>query len=179
MWYKHSFGFYELFWLSEKWIALSQVIRGKGNQIWIKEHEVCVQDLQSNLLYLQIFNFQVNPGISRVGINAVTYRMDIKWSWNVPLTIWFDSGSSGNLKIIPILAELMIALTSLFHANSNKTNNIQSDHQHSVEQKRGNINSGSYHYSEKGCGIVSHASGNYYPLFLSFWSMRLTSNALI
>ncbi len=24
----------------------------------------------------------------------------------------------------------MIALTSLFHANSNKTNNIQSDHQH-------------------------------------------------
>ncbi len=30
MWYKHSFGFYELFWLSKKWIALSQVIRGKG-----------------------------------------------------------------------------------------------------------------------------------------------------
>ncbi len=50
--------------------------------------------------------------------------------WNVPLTIWFDSGSSSNLKIIPILAGLMIALTSLFHANSNKTNNIQSDHQH-------------------------------------------------
>ncbi len=43
--------------------------------------------------------------------------------------MWFDSGSSGNLKIIPILAGLMVALTSLFHANSNKTNNIQSDHQ--------------------------------------------------
>ncbi len=128
MWY--SFGFYELFWLSEKWIVLSQVIRGKGNQIWIKEHVACVQDLQSNLLYLRIFNFHVNPGVSWVGINAVTYRMDIKRSWNVPLTIWFDSGSSGNLKIIPILAGLMIAHTSLFHANPNKTNNIQSDHQH-------------------------------------------------
>ncbi len=57
------------------------------------------------------------------------YRMDIKQSWNVPLTIWFDSGSSDNLKIIPILAGLMIALTSLFHANSTKTSNIQSDHQ--------------------------------------------------
>ncbi len=56
--------------------------------------------------------------------------MDIKRSWNVPLTIWFDSGSIGNFKIIPILAGLMIACTSLFHANSNKTNNIQSDHQH-------------------------------------------------
>ncbi len=61
------------------------------------------------------------------------YRMDIKRSWNVPLTIGFDSGSSGNLKIIPILAGLMIALTTLFHANSNKTNNIQSDHQHPCE----------------------------------------------
>ncbi len=30
MWYKHSFGFHELFWLSEKWIVLSQVTRGKG-----------------------------------------------------------------------------------------------------------------------------------------------------
>ncbi len=27
MQYKHSFGFYKLIWLSEKWIALSQVIR--------------------------------------------------------------------------------------------------------------------------------------------------------
>ncbi len=130
MQYKHSFRFYELFWLSEKWIALSQVLRGKGNQIWIKEHVVCVQDLQSNLLDLQIFNFHVNPGITWVGIDSVMYREDIKRSWNVPRTIWFDSGSSGNLKIIPILAGLMIALTSLFHANSNKTNNIQSDHQH-------------------------------------------------
>ncbi len=77
---------------------------------------------------LQIFNFHVNPGISCVGIDAVTYRMDMNQSWNVPLIIWFDSGSSGNLKIIPILAGLIIALTSLFHANSNKTNNIQSDH---------------------------------------------------
>ena len=76
--------------------------------------------------------FQHKPGISWVGIDAVTYRMDMKRSWNVPLTIWFDSGSIGNLKIIPILAGLMIALTSLFHANSNKTNNIQSDHQHSL-----------------------------------------------
>ncbi len=58
--------------------------------------------------------------------------MDIKRSWNVPLTIWFDSGSTGNLKIIPILAGLMIALTSLFHVNSNKTNNIQSDNQQGV-----------------------------------------------
>ncbi len=132
MWYKHSFGFYELFWLSKKWIALSQVIRGKGNLIWIKEHVVCVQDFQSNLLYLQIFHFHINPGIPWVGIDAVMYRMDMKRSWDVPLTIWFDSGSSGNLKIIPILAGLMIALTSLFHANSNKTNKIQSDHQQVV-----------------------------------------------
>ncbi len=60
--------------------------------------------------------------------------MDIKQSWNIPLTIWFDFGSRsiGSLKIIPIVAGLMIALTSLFHANSNKTNNIQSDHQHFV-----------------------------------------------
>ncbi len=58
--------------------------------------------------------------------------MDIKRSWKVPLTIWFDPGSSGNLKIIPILAGLMIALTSLFHANSNKTNNIQRHHQQYV-----------------------------------------------
>ncbi len=130
MWYKHSFGFYELFWLSVKWIALSQVIRGKGNQFWIKEQVVCVPDVQSNLLDLQIFDFYVNSGISWVGIDAMTHRMDIEWSWNVPWTIWFDSGSSGNLKIIPILAELMIALTSLFHANPNKTNNIQSNHQH-------------------------------------------------
>ncbi len=62
--------------------------------------------------------------------------MDIKRSWNVPLTIWFDSGSSGNLKIIPILAGLMIALTYLFHVNSNKTNNIQSDHQHIRHQTK-------------------------------------------
>ncbi len=130
MWYKHSFGSYELFWLSKKWIALSQVVRGKGNQKEIKEHGVCVQYLQSNLLYLQIFKFHVYPGISLVEIDTVTSRMDIKWSWNVPLTIWCDSGSSGNLKIIPISAGLMIALTSLFQANSNKTNNIQSDHQH-------------------------------------------------
>ncbi len=95
----------------------------------------CVQDLQSNLLDLHIFNFCVNPGISRVGIDAVTYRMDIKRSWNVPLIIWFDSGSSGNLKIISILARLMIALTFLYHANSNKTINIQSDHQYWCWQK--------------------------------------------
>ncbi len=47
-------------------------------------------------------------------------------------TICFDTGSIDNFKIIPILAGLMIALTSLFHANSNITNNIQSDHQHSL-----------------------------------------------
>ncbi len=47
-------------------------------------------------------------------------RIDIEHSWNVSLTIWFDSGSIGNLKIIPILAGLMIAHTSLFHANSRK-----------------------------------------------------------
>ncbi len=47
-------------------------------------------------------------------------------------SIWFDFGSICNLKIIPILAGLMIALTSLFHANSNKRNYIQSDHQHIV-----------------------------------------------
>ncbi len=87
----------------------------------------------SNLFDLQIFNFYMNPGILWVGIDAVTYRMDIKRSWNIPLTIWFDSGSSGNIKIIPMLAGLMIALTSLFHANSNKTNNIQSDHQQHQE----------------------------------------------
>ena len=107
-------------------------MRGKGNQIWIKEHVVCVQDLESNLLDFQIFNFHVDPGISWVGIDSVTYRMDIKRSWNVPLTIWFNPGSSGNLKIIPILAGLTIVLTFLFHANSNKTNNTQSDHQHSL-----------------------------------------------
>ncbi len=45
------------------------------------------------------------------------------------LTIWFDSGSIGNLKIILILAGLMIALTSISHEHSSKTNNIQSDHQ--------------------------------------------------
>ncbi len=53
------------------------------------------------------------------------YRMILESS----CMIWFDSGSLGNLKIIPILAGLMIALTSLFHANPNKTNDIQSDHQ--------------------------------------------------
>ncbi len=56
------------------------------------------------------------------------YRMILECS----LTFWFDSGSIGNLKIIPVLAELMIAFTSLFHSNSNKTNNIQSDHQHAL-----------------------------------------------
>ncbi len=51
------------------------------------------------------------------------------------LNIWFVPGSIGNLKIITILAGLMIALTSLFHANSNKTNNnIQSDYQHDEDQ---------------------------------------------
>ncbi len=127
MWYKHSFGFYDLFWLSVKWIALSQVIRGKGEPKQIKEHVVCVQDLQSNLLYLQIFNSHINHGISWVGIDTRTSRINKERSWNVPWTIWFDSGSPGNLKIIPILAGLMIALASLFHANSNKTNSIQSD----------------------------------------------------
>ncbi len=106
--------------------------KGKGDQIWIMEQVVCVQDLESNLLDLQIFNFYTKPGILHIGINHMTSRIHIKRSWNVPLTIWFDSGSSVNLKIIPILAGLIIALTSLFHANSNKSNNIQSDHQHSL-----------------------------------------------
>ncbi len=48
------------------------------------------------------------------------------------LTIWFDSGSMGDFKIIPIWARLMIALTSLYYVNSNKTNNIQSEHQHAI-----------------------------------------------
>ncbi len=47
-------------------------------------------------------------------------------------TIWINSGSIGNFKIILILAGLMIVLTSLFHANPYKTNNIQSDHHHIV-----------------------------------------------
>ncbi len=38
----------------------------------------------------------------------------------------------GNLKIIPILAGLMIGLTSLFHANLIKTNDIQSYHHHNI-----------------------------------------------
>ncbi len=130
MQYKHSFGFYELFWLSEKWIALSQVIEGKRESKI--DEGTCGMCSGSSIKFfnLQIFNLHINPSISRVEIDAVTYRMLIKWSWIVPLTIWFDSGSIGNLKIIPILAGLMIANTSLFHANSNKTNNIQSDHQH-------------------------------------------------
>ncbi len=56
------------------------------------------------------------------------YKMILERSF----TVWFDSGRIGNLKIIPILAGLMIALTSHFNANSNKTKNIVSDHQHSL-----------------------------------------------
>ncbi len=131
MWYMHSFGFYELFWLSKKLIALPVDKGERGTKI---DQGTCSMFLRSLIIffYFQIFNFHVNPGISWVGIDAVTYRMDIKRPWNFSLTIWLNSGSSGNLGIIPILAGLMIALTSLFNANSNKTNNIQSDHQHSL-----------------------------------------------
>ncbi len=48
------------------------------------------------------------------------YKMILERSF----AIWFNYGIIGNLKIFPILAGLMIAHSSLFHANSNKKNNI-------------------------------------------------------
>ncbi len=125
MWYKHSFGFYELFWQSEKWMALYQVIRGKGIKFGSR-----------NMLYVfRIFNeifciirssFSCKSWYFMSRNQCCDVQNDIKQSWNVPLTILFDSGSSGNLKIIPILAGLMIALTSLFNANSKHSKQITS-----------------------------------------------------
>ncbi len=64
MWFKHSFGFNELFWLSEKWIALSQVIRGKGNQNRSRNMKYVFKIFSQDL---KVFNFNTKPGISHVG----------------------------------------------------------------------------------------------------------------
>ncbi len=47
---------------------------------------VHVHDLQTNLLDLQIFNFNIKPGISLIGINPVMSRIDMERSCDVLLT---------------------------------------------------------------------------------------------
>ncbi len=129
MWYKHSFWFYELFWLSKILIALSLVIRRRGNQ-----------KLDQGTLSMCSRSSIKSFGSSDLQfLYKIWYLTSRNWCCDIQngyktilersFTIWFDSGSICNLKIIPILTGLMIAHTSLFHTNSNKTNNIQSDHQ--------------------------------------------------
>ncbi len=99
----------------------SQVYRHHNRS---RNNEYMFRIFNQNLLDLQIFNFNTKSGISQVGINAVTSRMDIERSWNVllPSSLILEAQTTSR----------SFAQTSLFHPNSNKTNNIQSDHQHST-----------------------------------------------
>ncbi len=125
MWHKHSFGFYELFWLSEKWIAHPQVIRVKGKlEMNQRTWSMCSRSSNKSFWWSDLqFQHKSWYLISRNPCCDIQngYKTILEFSLN----IWFDSGSIGNFKIIPILAGLMIPHTSLFHANLNKLNNIQ------------------------------------------------------
>ncbi len=129
MWYKHSFGFYELIWLSENWSALSQAIGWKKSKIDQGSLSMCSRSSMksfgsSDLQFLHKTRYFTWCRNQCCDVQN-GYKTIVEPSFNN----WFNFGSVGNLKIIPILAGLMIALTSISNANSNKTNNIQSYHQ--------------------------------------------------
>ncbi len=112
--------YYKLFWLSEKWISLSQVIRGKGNQ-------KLGQGLMSMCLgsLIKIFGAKdLQLQHKTCYLTSRNWWRDVQHGYRTILehfcTTWFDSGNICNFKIISILAGLMIAHTSLFYANSNK-----------------------------------------------------------
>ncbi len=115
------FGFYELFWLSGKWIALSQVIR-HHNRSRSKVY-ACSGSLKKSFGSLNL-QFQHKAWY----LTSRNQCCDVQNVLECSLAIWFDSETMDNFKIIPILAGLMVAHTSIFHSSSIKTNNIQSDH---------------------------------------------------